>query len=187
MEVNYQKMGKRFMLTAMVFFTLGGFLALLLRLQLAVGDAELIGPGLFNQLFTMHGSTMMYLFAVPFLEGLALYLLPMLIGSRDMAYPRLTSFSYWIYVFGGVLFFSSFLTGTVPDAGWFAYTPLAGPKYSGAGVDFWLLGLGMVEIAGITAGIEIVVTILKLRAPGMTISRMPLIVWTLLVQRRLIN
>lgn len=181
MEVNYQRMGQRFMRTAMVFFVLGGVLALLLRLQLAVGDAGLIGPKLFNQLFTMHGSTMMYLFAVPFLEGLALYLLPMLIGSRDMAYPRLTSFSYWLYLFGGVLFFSSFLTGTVPDAGWFAYTPLAGPKYSGAGVDFWLLGLGMVEIAGITAGIEIVVTILKLRAPGMTISRMPLMVWTLLV------
>jgi len=181
MEVNNQPLGKRFMITAMVFFTLGGILALLMRLQLSVGDAEIIGPELFNQLFTMHGSTMMYLFAVPFLEGLALYLLPMLIGSRDVAFPRLTAFSYWTYLFGGILFFSSFLTGTVPDAGWFAYTPLSGPKYSGAGVDFWLLGLGMVEIAGITAGIEIVVTILKLRAPGMTISRMPLFVWTLLV------
>lgn len=181
MEVNYQGMGRRFMLTAMVFFALGGVLALLMRLQLAVGDSDLIGPELFNQIFTMHGSTMMYLFAVPFLEGLALYLIPMLIGARDMAYPRLTAFSYWVYLFGGILFFSSFLTGTVPDAGWFAYTPLAGPKYSGAGIDFWLLGLGMVEVAGITAGIEIVVTILKLRAPGMNISRMPLMIWTLLV------
>jgi cytochrome c oxidase subunit I+III len=181
MEVNNQPLGKRFMITSMVFFSLGGLLALLMRVQLAVGDARLIGPELFNQIFTMHGSTMMYLFAVPFLEGLALYLLPMMIGSRDVAFPRLTAFSYWVYLFGGILFFSSFLTGTVPDAGWFAYTPLSGPKYSGAGVDFWLLGLGMVEIAGITAGVEIVVTILKLRAPGMSISRMPLLVWTLLV------
>jgi cytochrome c oxidase subunit I+III len=181
MEVNNQPMGKRFMITAMVFFALGGLLALLMRLQLAVGESGLIEPGLYNQIFTMHGSTMMYLFAVPFLEGLALYLLPMLIGSRDVAFPRLTAFSYWTYLFGGILFFSSLLTGTVPDAGWFAYTPLSGPRYSGAGVDFWLLGLGMVEVAGITAGIEIVVTILKLRAPGMSISRMPLFVWTLLV------
>jgi cytochrome c oxidase subunit I+III len=181
MEVNNQPLGRRFMVTAFVFFALGGLLALLMRVQLAVGEAGFIGPERFNQLFTMHGSTMMYLFAVPFLEGLALYLLPMLIGSRDVAFPRLTAFSYWTYLLGGILFYSSFFTGTVPDAGWFAYTPLSGPKYSGAGVDFWLLGLGMVEIAGITAGIEIIVTILRLRAPGMTISRMPLFVWTMLV------
>ncbi|TLD71369.1 cytochrome c oxidase subunit I [Phragmitibacter flavus] len=181
MEVNNQLLGKRFMVTAMVFFALGGVLALLMRMQLAVGDAELIGPARFNQIFTMHGSTMMYLFAVPFLEGLALYLLPLMIGSRDAAFPRLTAFSYWTYLFGGVLFYASFFTDTVPDAGWFAYTPLSGPQYSGMGVDFWLLGLSLVEIAGLTAGADIVVTILKFRAPGMTLSRMPLFAWTLLV------
>ncbi len=181
MEVNNQPLGKRFMVTAMVFFSLGGVLALLMRIQLSAGELEIIGPELFNQLFTMHGSTMMYLFAVPFLEGLALYLLPLMIGSRDVAFPRLTAFSYWTYLFGGILFYCSFLVGAVPDAGWFAYTPLSGPKYSGLGVDFWLIGLTMVEIAGITAGIEIVVTILKSRAPGMTINRMPLLIWTLLV------
>jgi len=181
MEVNNQPLGKRFMVTSMVFFALGGVLALLMRIQLAVGEADIIGPELFNQLFTMHGSTMMYLFAVPFLEGLALYLIPLMIGSRDVAFPRLTAFSYWTYLFGGLLFYSSFFVGAVPDAGWFSYTPLSGPRYSGMGIDFWLLGLTMVEIAGITAGVEIVVTILKSRAPGMTISRMPLFIWTVLV------
>lgn len=124
-----------------------------------------------NQLLTMHGSTVMYLFAVPFLEGLALYLLPMMLGSRDVAFPRLTAFSYWTYLFGGILFYSSFFFGAVPDAGWFAYTPLSGPKYSGLGLDFWLLRLTMVAVAGLTAGVEIV----------MTISRMPLFIWTVLV------
>jgi len=181
MEVNNQPLGKRFMVTAFVFFTFGGILALLMRVQLAAGELEIIGPERFNQFFTMHGSTMMYLFSVPFLEGLALYLLPLMIGSRDVAFPRLTAFSYWTYLFGGILFYSSFFVGAVPDAGWFAYTPLSGPRYSGLGIDFWLLGLSMVEVAGITAGIEIVVTILKSRAPGMTISRIPLLVWTLLV------
>jgi cytochrome c oxidase subunit I+III len=181
MEVNNQPLGKRFMVTAFVFFALGGVLALLMRVQLAGSGMEFLGPERFNQIFTMHGSTMMYLFAVPFLEGLALYLLPLMIGSRDVAFPRLTAFSWWTYLFGGMLFYSSFFFDTIPDAGWFAYTPLSGPKYSGLGVDFWLLGLSMVEIAGLTAGAEILVTILKLRAPGMSISRMPLLVWTLLV------
>jgi len=181
MEVNNQPLGKRFMVTAFGFFGLGGILALLMRLNLSVGDAGVFGPDVYNQLLTMHGSTMMYLFAVPFLEGLALYLLPMMIGSRDVAFPRLTAFSYWTYLFGGMLFYASFLVGAVPDAGWFAYTPLSGPKFSGLGIDFWLLGLSMVEIAGLTAGVEIVVTILKFRAPGMTIGRMPLFIWTVLV------
>jgi cytochrome c oxidase subunit I+III len=181
MEVNNRPLGVRFMVTALGFFFVGGFLALLLRIQLAVPDNDFLSPELYNQLFTMHGSTMMYLFAVPFLEGLALYLLPLLIGSRDVAFPRLTAFSYWTYLFGGLVFYASFVFGQVPDAGWFAYTPLSGPRFSGPGVDFWLLGLSLVEVAGITAGAEIVVTILKLRAPGMTLHRMPMFVWAMLV------
>src|SRR5690606_6305642 len=102
---------------------------------------------------------MMYLFAVPFIEGLALYLVPMMIGSRDVAFPRLSNFGYWMYVFGGLIMYASFIAGQVPDAGWFAYTPLSGPEYSGIGLDFWLLGLGLVEIAGLSAGLEIVVSI----------------------------
>jgi cytochrome c oxidase subunit I+III len=179
--VNNQPLGKRFMLTAFVFFLIGGLLALLIRIQLSVAENDFIGPEVYNRLFTMHGATMMYLFAVPFLEGLALYLIPMMLGSRDVAFPRLTAFSYWIYLAGGIIFYSSFLFDAVPTSGWFAYTPLSGPLFSGKEMDFFLLGLGMVEIAGLAAGVEIVVTILKLRAPGMSINRLPLFAWAMLV------
>jgi cytochrome c oxidase subunit I+III len=180
-EVNNQPIGLRFMVTSLVFFAIGGVLALLLRAQLTVSNANVLGPDGFNQIFTMHGSTMMYLFAVPFLEGLALYLLPLMIGSRDVAFPRLTAFGYWCYLFGGLLFYSGFVIGEVPEAGWFAYVPLSGPRYTTLGTDIWLLGLTLVEIAGITAAVEIVVTILKFRSPGMALSRMPLFVWAMLV------
>jgi cytochrome c oxidase subunit I+III len=179
-EVNNRPLGNRFMITAIIFFIIGGVMALLMRLQLAVSDNGLIGPEVYNQLFTMHGSTMMYLFAVPFIEGLALNLVPVLIGSRDAAFPRLTAFSYWTYLFGGILFYASFIVGNVPNTGWFAYTPLSDNAYSGLGMDLWVLGLGLVEIAGITAGAELVVTVLKMRAPGMSLNRMPIFVWTML-------
>lgn len=179
--VNNRIIGKRFITTAFAFFLIGGALALLLRVQLAVSDNTFLGPDAYNRLFTMHGSTMMYLFAVPFLEGLAVYFMPLMIGSRDLAFPRLSAFSYWTYLFGGLIFYASFLFGTVPDAGWFSYTPLSGPKYSGLGLDFWVLGLSMVEISGIATGIELITTILKFRAPGMSLARMPMFVWSILV------
>lgn len=181
MAVNNQRLGIRFMVTSLVFFGLGGLLALLLRVQLAVPENDFMGPQTYNELFTLHGSTMMFLFAVPFLEGLALYILPLLIGSRDVAFPRLTAFSYWTYLFGGIVFYASLITGSPPDTGWFAYVPLSGPTYAGPGMDFWVMGLALVEVAGLAAGVEIVVTILKLRAPGMSLRRMPMIAWTLLV------
>lgn len=180
-EVNNQVLGIRFMLTAASFFAVGGVLALLMRLQLAVPENGLLGPNVFNQLFTMHGSTMMFLFAVPFLEGLALYLLPIMIGSRDVAFPRLTSYGYWVYLFGGILFYTSFLFGAVPDVGWFGYTPLSTTRFTGISTDFWLLGLSLVEVGGLTAAIEIVVTILKFRAPGMTLARLPLFILSILI------
>ncbi len=180
-EVNNQQLGVRFMVTSLIFFAIGGFLALLMRIQLTVPENDFMGPQLYNELFTLHGSTMMFLFAVPFLEGLALYVLPLMIGSRDVAFPRLTAFSYWTYLFGGLIFYASLLTGTPPDAGWFAYTPLSGPGFAGLGMDFWVMGLALVEIAGLAAGVEIVVTILKLRAPGMSLRRLPMLAWTLLV------
>ncbi len=171
----------RFMITAFIFFLLGGLLALLMRVQLSVSHNDFLGPQTYNELFTMHGSTMMFLFAVPFLEGLAMYLLPMMIGARDVAFPRLSAYGYWVYLFGGLLFYTSFLFGAVPDIGWFGYTPLSTSRFTGMSTDFWLLGLSLVEVAGLTAAIEIVVTILKFRAPGMTLGRMPLLVLSLLV------
>ena len=179
--VNNRPLGKRFMVLSFSFFVIGGIFALLMRIQLAVADNPWMSPETFNAIFTMHGITMMYLFTIPFLEGLAIYLLPMLIGSRDVAFPKLSSFGFWSYVFGGIILYSSFFIGEVPDAGWFAYTPLSRQEFSGPGIDFFLLGLGLVEISGIAAGAEIVVSILKLRGPGMSISRMPMFAWAMLV------
>jgi len=180
-EVNNQIIGTRFMVTAFVFFLIGGLLALLMRIQLSVAENNFLGPQTYNELFTMHGSTMMFLFAVPFLEGLAMYLLPMMIGARDVAFPRLSAYGYWVYLFGGILFYVSFLVGAVPDIGWFGYTPLSTARFTGISTDFWLLGLSLVEVAGLTAAVEIVVTILKFRAPGMSIGRLPLFVLSLLI------
>jgi cytochrome c oxidase subunit I+III len=179
-EVNNRPLGMRFMLTAAAFFLIGGILALLMRIQLAVSENTFMGPHLYNQLFTMHGSTMMFLFSVPFLEGLALYILPVMIGSRDAAFPRLSAFAYWTYLFGGIIFYASFVIGEVPNSGWFAYTPLSSSKFSGLGLDFWAMGLSLVELSGIALGAEIVITILKFRAPGMTLGRMPLFAWAML-------
>jgi cytochrome c oxidase subunit I+III len=179
--VNSRPLGTRYMVTALAFFVVGVLLALAMRAQLAVPNNNLLSADLYNGIFTMHGSTMLYLFAVPFVEGLGIYLIPMIIGSRDLSFPRLTNFGYWLYLFGGLTMYASVLFGAVPDAGWTAYTPLSGPMFSGIGLDFWLLGLSMIEIAGIGAAIEIVVTILKFRAPGMAVQHMPVIVWSYLV------
>jgi cytochrome c oxidase subunit I+III len=179
-EVNNRPIGIRYMVASLMFFFIGMLLAMVMRTQLAVADNHLLSPDSYNGVFTMHGSTMLYLFAVPFVEGLGLYLIPLLIGSRDVAFPRATSFGFWMYIFGALTMYSSVLFGYVPDAAWTAYTPLSGPQFSDTGLDFWLLGLSMVEIAGISAAVEIVVTIIKFRAPGMAIQHMSLIVWTYL-------
>jgi cytochrome c oxidase subunit I len=180
MDVNNRPLGIRFMVTSIFFFLFAGVLGLLIRVQLMVSGNTFLGPAAYNQIFTMHGSVMMFLFAVPFLEGLALYILPLMLGSRDVAFPRASAFAYWTYLLGGLLFSFSFVIGAAPNAGWFAYTPLSASKFTGIGVDFWAMGLGMVELSGIVAGAEIVVTVLKLRAPGMTLDRMPIFAWTLL-------
>ncbi|MEZ4682606.1 MAG: cytochrome c oxidase subunit I [Caldilineaceae bacterium] len=174
--------GGRIMVTAFIFFLLGGLNAVLMRTQLMWADNDFLGAEAFNQAFTMHGSTMMYLFVVPMLEGFAIFLLPMMLGNREMPFPRLGVFSYFTFVMGGLLFYSSYLFRAVPDTGWFAYVPLSGSEFSpGIALDFWLLALGVAEVAAIAAGVEIVITILRMRAPGMTLARMPVLVWALLV------
>ncbi|RYZ68789.1 MAG: cytochrome ubiquinol oxidase subunit I, partial [Proteobacteria bacterium] len=180
-SVNNQPYGSRFMVSSLVFFLLAGAMSLLMRVQLSVPENDFMGPQTYNRLFTMHGSTMMFLVILPFLEGIAIYLLPQLLGSREMAFPRMSAFSFWVFLSGGFIFFMGFLFNAVPDAGWFVYAPLSLEKYSDLGVDFLLLGLGFIEIAGVGTGIEIVTTILKLRAPGMSLGRMPIFAWTWLV------
>jgi cytochrome c oxidase subunit I+III len=175
-------LGRRMMATAFGFFLLGGITALLMRVQLARADNTFLSPETYNQFFTLHGSTMMFLFAVPMLEGFAILILPFMLGNREMPFPRLGIFGFWTFLLGGLLFYSSFLFNAVPDTGWFAYVPLSGSKYSpGLGLDFWLLALSVAEIGAIAAGVEIIIAILKTRAPGMSLSRMPLFCWAMLV------
>lgn len=174
--------GQRLIFTAFGFFVLGGINALLMRMQLAWAENTFLSPDTYNQLFTMHGSTMMYLFAVPILEGFTIMLLPFILGNREMPFPRLGVFSFWVFLFGGLLFYASFLFGAVPENGWFAYVPLSGPVYSpGIAMDFWLLALGVAEVSAIAAGIEIIISILNMRALGMSLSRMPLFAWAMLI------
>jgi cytochrome c oxidase subunit I+III len=173
--------GVRFLVTSFSFFLVSGVFALLMRIQLARAENDFLGPEVYNRLFTMHGTVMMYLFAVPFQEGLAALLLPWMLGARDLAYPRLTAFSYWVFFFSGLIFFSGFLFDAVADIGWFAYTPLSAPAFAGKGIDFWVVGLGAAEVAGIAAGAELTISILRLRAPGMSLDKMPLYAWAWLI------
>ena len=182
MSVNHKSIGKRFITTAFVFFILGGVLAVLMRLQLARPESSLIGPDLYNQIFTMHGTTMMFLFAVPIMEAMAIYLVPLMLGARALAFPRLSAFGYWIYLFGGVMVYVAFVLNVGPDAGWFAYVPLSGPEYSpGKRVDFWAQLITFTEVSALVVATELITTFFKLRAPGMSLNRVPLYAWSILV------
>ncbi|HYE92751.1 MAG TPA: cytochrome c oxidase subunit I, partial [Terriglobales bacterium] len=172
----------RYMVAAFVFFLASGAMALVMRLQLAVPGAAVLDARTYNQLFTMHGTTMMFLFVIPFLEALAAYVLPLMLGTRELPFPRMTALSFWTYVFGGLFLYSSFLFGLAPDGGWFAYVPLSGPRYSpGLGLDFWDIGLSVAEIAAMGAAAEMIVGVLRMRAPGMSLARLPVFAWAMLV------
>ncbi|RFC65290.1 cytochrome c oxidase subunit I [Fulvimarina endophytica] len=179
--VSHTDIGKRFIIASAIFFAIAGVLAMLIRAQLATSHSAFVGPEAYAQIFTMHGSIMMFLFAIPMLEGVAIYLLPKLLGSRDLAFPRLTALGWWCYLFGGSIMVGSLLVGLAPNAGWFLYPPLSGPEYTpGVNSDVWLLGVTFVEISAMCAAIEIVVTILKFRAKGMRLDRMPIYAWYIL-------
>lgn len=180
--VNHKQVGRRYMVTAFIFFLLAGRDALRMRTQLAQPQMDFLSPREYNELFTMHGTVMMFIFIVPILEGLAGYLTPLMIGSRDLIFPRLNSFGYWCFLFGGIFLYSSLITDNVPDSGWFAYVPLSGSEFSpGKRMDYWLLGITFVEISTIVAAIDLIASIVKSRAPGMSLNRMPLFVWSVLV------
>jgi cytochrome c oxidase subunit 1 len=180
--INHKTIGRRFIVASFGFFIAGGILALLMRLQLAQPSGQLLGARLYNQLFTLHGTTMMFLFAVPIMQAVAIYLLPLMIGARTVAFPRMNAFAFWIFVFGGLMLYAAFFAGAGPEAGWFAYAPLSELKYSpGKGVDYWAQMITFTELSGLMEAIVIITTILKMRAPGMTLNRMPLYVWGMLV------
>jgi cytochrome c oxidase subunit 1 len=180
--VDHKIIGRRYIVTAFVFLLMGGVLALLMRIQLAQPEGRLLGPDLYNQVFTMHGANMMFLFAVPAMEAMAIYLVPLMVGTRNIAFPRLNAFSYWIFLAGGILLWVSFALDMGPDVGWFAYVPLSGPQYgSGKRADIWAQMITFTEVSALAVAVEIVVTVLKQRAPGMTLNRIPLFVWAMLV------
>ena len=181
-SVNNVHVGLFYIATALLFLVLAGVLALLMRVQLAVPDNDWLSTNTYNQIFTMHGTVMMFLFAVPVVEAIAVYLLPAMLGARDLPFPRLSAYAYWAYAFGGLAFFVTLFFGVAPDGGWFMYPPLTGKTHSpGLGADFWLLGIGFIEISAIAGAVELIVGILFTRAPGMTLQRMPVYAWAMLV------
>ncbi len=180
--VNHKAVGKRYIVTAGIFFLLGGIQALVIRTQLAQPGLDLLPPEWYNQFFTMHGTTMMFLFAVPIMEGIGIYLIPLMVGARDMVFPRLNAFGYWVYLIAGTTLYVGFFLGMAPDAGWFNYPPFSGRAFSpGAGIDFWVTAITFLEVAALVAAIEITVTILKARAMGMSMARAPLFIWSQLI------
>src|SRR3954470_740161 len=180
--IDHKTIGRRYLVTAFAFFVGAGIMAALMRIQLARPENTFIGPDLYNQLFTTHGTVMMFLFAVPVMQGMAIYLVPLMVGSRSVAFPRMNAFAYWIYLFGGLMLYIAFALNIGPDAGWFSYVPLAGPDYSpGKRVDFWAQLITFTELSGLLEAVIIIVTVFKLRAPGMTLNRIPLFVWGMLV------
>ncbi|UDY34163.1 cytochrome c oxidase subunit I [Dermatobacter hominis] len=185
---DHKRIGLLYIGTAFAFFVVGGVLASLMRLELAEPGRQVVDEQQYSQLFTMHGSVMMFLFAVPMASGLANYLVPLHVGAPDMAFPRLNALSYWLFVGGGLVMLSGFLTeGGAADFGWTAYTPLSSGLYSpGNGADLWLTGLALLGVATTLTAINVVATVLTLRAPGMTMFRMPIFTWTFFVTSLLV-
>ncbi|HEV7346212.1 MAG TPA: cytochrome c oxidase subunit I [Devosia sp.] len=180
--VNNNYVGVYYVGASFLFFVLAGILALVIRTQLAMPENAFIGHELYNQLFTMHGTMMMFLFAVPAVEAMGVYLLPNMLGARDLPFPRLSAYAFWAYFAGGLAFFCSIFFGLAPNGGWFMYPPLTSTEYSpGINADFWLLGIGFIEISAIAGAIEIVVGIMKTRSPGMSLDKLPVYAWAMLV------
>jgi cytochrome c oxidase subunit I len=186
-SVDHKQIAIMYLLTTLFFFGLGGIEALLMRLQLAWPGMKILSPDGYNQIFTMHGTTMIFLVVMPSLLGLATYLTPLMIGANEMAFPRLNAFSYWLVLFGGLLLYFSFFGGGAPNAGWFSYAPLSEKSYSfQAGLDYWAVSLLAVGVGTVATGLNLIVTIVTLRAPGLTLKRVGLFVWMVLVNSFLI-
>lgn len=185
--VDHKKIGIMYLLASFGFFLAGGVEALMIRTQLAGPEQAFLDPQLYNEVLTMHGTTMIFLVVMPILTGLGNYVIPLMIGARDMAFPRLNALGLWLFVFGGLLLYASFFSGGAPDAGWFAYAPLTEKTYSPTqGMDFWVLGLLITGIASISGALNFIVTILNMRPADLTLNRLPLFVWTQLVTSFLI-
>jgi cytochrome c oxidase subunit 1/cytochrome c oxidase subunit I+III len=177
-SVDHKQIAVMYMLTSLFFFLVGGVEALLMRWQLARPENNFLSPEVYNEMFTLHGTTMIFLVAVPALLAFGNYFIPLQIGARDIAFPRLNAMSYWLLLFGGILLYGSILAGNAPDMGWFSYAPLSEKPYSSlGGVDYWALGLLVIGIGSVATAINFLVTIAALRCPGMSFKRLPLFTW----------
>jgi cytochrome c oxidase subunit I len=182
MSVDHKVVGRRYIVTAFAFLFLGGGLAVLMRIQLSRSEQHFLNADQYNQIFTMHGSTMMFLFAVPIMEAFAVYLVPLMVGTRNIAFPRLNAFSYWTYLLGGCFLWISFFLNVGPDVGWFAYVPLSSLQFNPSKrADVWAQMITFTEVAALAVAVEIIVTVFKQRAVGMTLDRIPAYVWSMLV------
>jgi cytochrome c oxidase subunit 1 len=186
--VDHKKIGIMYLCVTFFFFLVGGTEALLVRTQLASSNLKVLDPQLYNEIFTLHGTTMIFLVIVPIWAGFANYLLPLMIGARDMAFPRLNALSFWLLFFGGVVMYSSFLflgpdgRPQLPDGGWTAYPPLTTRIFSpSSSIDFWILGLHLLGGSSLIGAINFIVTTLNMRAPGMKLTQLPMFVWSMLV------
>ena len=191
---DHKKLGVMYVTSGLIFFLIGGLEAAMMRWQLAMPESTLLSPSDFNRLFTMHGTTMVFLVGMPILLGVANYFVPLQIGARDLAFPRLNAFGFWLFLFGGILLYFSYFgaqglygMGSAPDVGWFAYAPLTERTFSrGHSTDYWILGLLVSSFGSIATGINLITTILTMRCPGMTLMKMPMLVWLMLVDAILI-
>jgi cytochrome c oxidase subunit 1 len=185
--VDHKRIGILYGATAFGFFLLGGLEALLIRAQLASPENTLVSHKTYNELFTMHGTTMIFMAVMPLSTAFVNYVVPLLIGSRDVAFPRLNALSYWLFLAGGLFLNSSALFGAAPNGGWFGYANLTSRQFSpGLNIDFWMLGLQIVSLSSTLGAINFIVTIINMRASGMTLMRMPVFVWQVLVTQFLI-
>jgi cytochrome c oxidase subunit 1 len=193
--VDHKRIGVLYGVTAFFFFLVGGLEALLIRIQLATPNEHFLSPDRYNRIFTMHGTTMVFLVVMPLSAAFFNLLVPLMIGARDVAFPRLNAFSYWLFLFGGIFLNVSFFTGGnilkgdlgAPEGGWFGYAPLTLTRFSpDNGIDYWMLGLQILGVASLAGGFNFIVTILNMRAPGMTLFRMPVFIWMTLVTSFLI-
>ncbi len=187
--VDHKRLGLMYIIAAILFLVVAGLMAAAMRMQLAVANNHLIAPATFNRLFTMHGTTMVFFVGMPLLAGFANYLVPLMIGARDMAFPRLNAFGFWSFLFGGIFLYWSYIggsglsgAGSAPDVGWFAYAPLTARAFSrGASTDYWTLSILLSGVSSISSAINVIATVVSMRCPGMTLPKMPLFVWMMLV------
>ncbi len=187
--VDHKRLGLMYVVASLVFLVIAGIMAAVMRAQLALPNGHVVSPATYNRLFTMHGTTMVFLVGMPLLAGFSNYLIPLMIGARDMAFPRLNAFGFWVFLFGGAVLYFSYVgggglsgSGSAPDVGWFAYSPLTERAFSrGASTDYWTIGVLLSGIGSVASAINVIATIASMRCPGMTLSRMPLFVWLMLV------